>query len=636
MPTTVQLRNRLVSKLKELFQLDQPDLDFGFYRIMHAKADQVTEFLEKDLLKIVEEAFGQAGDDKKAELQAAYDNVIEQAKKYGAPNPEETDAAKEAKAALDALNDTVDAEGDVYDHLYRFFERYYHEGDFISRRYFARETSAKAAPFAIPYNGEEVKLHWTNADQYYIKTAEYFSNYTFDLKQAKEVKEAESSLKFGDEETPLKVHFRIVEASEGEHGNVKASEETKRFFTIHHEKPIELNENKELVINFQYRPDPEKSGQDATWRERRNAESVEKIFATIGELDGVGEYKQLLKIPSPTDKHKDRTLLAKYINQYTARNTYDYFIHKDLGGFLRRELDFYIKNEIMHLDDINNADVPVVETYLSKLKVLRSIAMKVIDFLTQLEEFQKKLWIKKKFVIETNYCITLDRIPEELYEEIAANDAQREDWVKLFAIDEIKGDMHSPAYSSPLTIDFLRANPFLVLDTKFLSDTSKFKLLALIESIDEQSDGLLIHSENYSALNVIRNRFKQQVKSIYNDPPYNTGDDGFAYKDNYKSSSWLSMFEQTNSVIPHFIEETGSYFVSCDENEALDLGQLLIQDFGYKNHVETITWNKRVPKNDKGIGNIHEYVYLFAKNLSLRRSLDMMSRFSENPQLVSK
>ncbi len=57
----------------------------------------------------------------------------------------------------------------------------------------------------------------------------------------------------------------------------------------------------------------------------------------------------------------------------------------------------------------------------------------------QIEEVQKRLFEKKKFVLETNYCITLDRVPEELYPEIAANDAQREEWVKLFSIDEIEG-----------------------------------------------------------------------------------------------------------------------------------------------------------------------------------------------------
>ena len=138
----------------------------------------------------------------------------------------------------------------------------------------------------------------------------------------------------------------------------------------------------------------------------------------------------------------DYSRLEAHLKRYTARNTFNYFIHKDLGTFLRRELDFYIKNEVMHLDDVENESAPRVEQYLSKIKVIRKIAGKIIDFLAQLEDFQKKLWLKKKFVVETQYCISLDRIPEEFYPEIAANRcAACQEWVKLFAIDEIKGDL---------------------------------------------------------------------------------------------------------------------------------------------------------------------------------------------------
>ena len=92
----------------------------------------------------------------------------------------------------------------------------------------------------------------------------------------------------------------------------------------------------------------------------------------------------------PTEKNPNRTLLEKHLTDYTARNTFDYFIHKDLGGFLRRELDFYIKNEIMHLDDVEDESAPKVEQYLAKIKVIRKIAHKIIAFLEQLENFQKK------------------------------------------------------------------------------------------------------------------------------------------------------------------------------------------------------------------------------------------------------
>ena len=69
----------------------------------------------------------------------------------------------------------------------------------------------------------------------------------------------------------------------------------------------------------------------------------------------------------------DYTRLEAHLRRYTARNTFDYFIHKDLGTFLRRELDFYIKNEVMHLDDVENETAPRVEQYLS-LYLLRNLS----------------------------------------------------------------------------------------------------------------------------------------------------------------------------------------------------------------------------------------------------------------------
>lgn len=127
----------------------------------------------------------------------------------------------------------------------------------MSRRYFARETDGKAAPYAVPYDGREVYLHWANRDQYYIKTSEYLTNFTFDPTQAKEFKDKHGAL---FEQKPLKVHCRIVSASEGEHNNVKASEQTERYFIIHEPEPVKIETGDtgelELVIQFQYRPDP--------------------------------------------------------------------------------------------------------------------------------------------------------------------------------------------------------------------------------------------------------------------------------------------------------------------------------------------------------------------------------------------
>ena len=82
MSNTKKLRERLLNKLTELFQLDQPDLDFGFYRIIQTKALQIESFIKKDLLQIIEDAFGQIDEARKAELEANIARELEAAKEY--------------------------------------------------------------------------------------------------------------------------------------------------------------------------------------------------------------------------------------------------------------------------------------------------------------------------------------------------------------------------------------------------------------------------------------------------------------------------------------------------------------------------------------------------------------------------
>jgi len=636
-----------------LFQLNKPDLDFGFYRIMQARARQVRAFIDKDLLQIIEDAFGKVDKDRKAAAEAAVNAAVDQAIKFGAPDPETTQGVQEARAAYNAIKDSATAESDVYDHLYRFFERYYDDGDFISRRYYTRENAGKAAPFAIPYNGEEVKLHWANADQYYIKTAEYFSNFTFDITRAAEIQKMSKEEKVLNQvpDTPLKIHFRIVDATEGEHGNVKATEDKKRFFVLHEEDSVQIDDMGVLAINFEYTslpggkndvdPDMEKSlkelyGKSLNKGDMPNLAIARKIINAVETLDNATVYGNMLKLAAPTDKIPNRPLLARYVNQYTARNTMDYFIHKDLGGFLKRELDFYIKNEVMHLDDIENADAPAVEGYLSKIKVIRKIATKLIEFMAQLEEFQKKLWLKKKFVVETSYCITLDRIPEAMYPQIAANPAQIEEWINLFAIDEIKAvdgqlpGMGKPIFSNPPTIEFLKANDKLVLDTTFFSEEFKAKLIESIEDFDEQCDGLLIHSENFQALNLLQERYREQVKCVYIDPPYNTGGDGFAYKDNYQHASWLTMISERLSVAYPLFSEKGVLFSSIDAGERNRLEHALNSLFQPSNRVEEIIWVQNTTKNQSPTYSTnHEYIEVFAKNISAVKSDFAMFRESK-------
>jgi len=579
-------REKLVYLLKELFQLN-------------AKAGQVTKFLEEDLLAIISDAFGDADQVQIEKAQAAYDAARKQAKDFGLEGKaiDESVPVKKAQKELDQVLNADSQEGEIYEHLYRFFERYYDAGDFMSRRYFARETDAKAAPYSVPYDGREVYLHWTNKDQYYIKSSEHLSHFTFHLSQSEDVPPTLRKA-LGDDK--LTVECRVVDGTEGEHNNVKASDDTERNFMLHDDAPVLLEDGVDgtcrLILQFEYKPLP--------------VDMSDKILTAIPE--DAKKYAQALQTVVETDAVKERPLLAKYLRKYMARNTMDYFIHKDLGGFMRRELDFYIKNEIMRLDDIESADAADVQDYLKRIQVLRRIARPIIEFLAQLEDFQKKLWLKKKFVTETQYCITLDRIAEEFYPEIAANEAQRDEWVTLFAIDELDG------FSEPLNVDFLKSNDKLLVDTAFLDISTKSKICASLLNLDASLGGQLSHSDNFQALRLLNEKFNERVKCIYIDPPYNTDSSSIPYKNSYKHSSWATLMHDRVGELRKLLPQNGAIFVSIDKAERTVLEHVMDSVFGADNRVEELIWsmntnNSQVPNYSTN----HEYVLVYAKNKSI-------------------
>jgi len=600
---------KLKDLLRELFQLDQPDLDFGLYRIMHAKTAEVSDFLHKDLLPQVQAAFGQYKTADRAEVEKELSKIVASIEAAGM-DPAQSPKAHELRQRL--KGDAVDIgalESEVYDHLYTFFRRYYSDGDFLAKRVY------KPGVYAIPYEGEEVTVHWANNDQYYIKTSEYLRDYVFRLRHH-------------DDKNPMRVHFRLADAAEGAHGNVRASADKDRVFqlVVTGASGPEIisteddEQGRKLVIHFEYRP-----ATLADWpQEVRAGKSKpptqkdliafasQQILASVASLT---PWMVELGRLDPTDREPDRTVLEKHLKRYSDVNTFDYFIHKDLGVFLCRELDFYIKNEVMHLDDVENETAPRVEQYISKIKVIRKIARKIIVFLAQLEDFQRKLWLKKKFVVETQWCITVGCIPEEFYAHISANDSQRDEWVKLFAIDGIDGDLTTPGYSKPLKPAFLKAHPTLVLDTRHFDSEFAARLLAAMGDLDVQNDGVLFHSENFQALSVMQARYRGQVKCIYIDPPYNTGQDGFAYKDTYKSASWASMVNDRLRLASKVLRPNGLLFASINEIERSNLEWQLRDTFGDGNRVEEVIWVRdTMSNNSPAYSTNHEYVEVFARS----------------------
>ena len=499
--------NRFTALLKQIFELDKSDLDFGIYRVMNLRKTEIENFLMYRLPQMVQETLAPFAQGSKEELLAQKKQIEDTVAAMGISIdmlPDTAEMKKKYVQIQTSLAEGIDMaalETDVYSALYSFFNRYYEDGDFISKRRY------KEGVYAIPYEGEEVKLYWANQDQYYIKTSENFKDYTFVF-------------------DGISVHFRLVDATT-EQNNNKESKDSKRTFMLFTEdeenypgiKTFEFNpEAAEVIIRFVYDVPADKKKK----YDEENLAAINQWLLSLRCMD-----LNPLLTPITTEKGKTTTLLEKHLKGYVAKNTFDYFIHKDLHGFLTRELDFFIKSEIMHLEDLDTSNEERVETYLAKIKAIKRVGKIIIDFLAQIEDFQKKLWLKKKFVVETNWCITLDKIDETFWTEIIANEAQIDEWISMYAINEAEG------WSNPPTVDFLHNNQNLIVDTKHFSNKFKYALIESIPDLDEQTNGVMIHSDNYQALRLLLERYSEKIQLTYIDPPYNTDASKILYKNGY-------------------------------------------------------------------------------------------------------
>jgi adenine-specific DNA-methyltransferase len=244
----------LVRKLKEIFQIDRPELDFGVYRILNARSAEITKYLDEDLKEKVKQllAAQQAGNQ-----QQQLNQLVNELREEFGKRAFDTSGNLTDQDAIDSLlgqrylalkNSSSQAdsnENQVFTHLLTFFSRYYDNGDFISQRRYKGDT------YAIPYSGEEVVLHWANKDQYYTKSGENFANYRFKLSDGRSVL------------------FKLV-AADTARENRKDNDKDRRFKLIDKDfvqtlvddegesdeqalEPIVVV-NDELVIHFEYAP----------------------------------------------------------------------------------------------------------------------------------------------------------------------------------------------------------------------------------------------------------------------------------------------------------------------------------------------------------------------------------------------
>lgn len=624
----------LVKKLREIFQIDKPELDFGIYRILNARAGEINDYLQHRLYDKVQAALASSNDSTQEHTARELKEKEAQYKADGI-NPDNVPRITELRQKLAAYDSGAAEHQDaVFSHLLTFFSRYYDNGDFISQRRYKGDT------YAIPYAGEEVMLHWANKDQYYTKSGENFSNYSFKLKDDK-----------GNERV---VHLRLVAADTAK-DNRKDNDKERRFALIERKTitrldddgdeieeeliPVEsVNHTKiengkettkatELILRFEYKAMPKGSKQDALTTQAVNTvladPAVQSSWLDLGQR-------------APTEKNPQRTLLEKHLTNYTEKNTADYFIHKDLGGFLKRELDFYIKNEVMHLDDVQNAEkFADIEKSLRMIQCLRAIALELITFLAQIEDFQKKLWLKKKFVVSSNYCLTIDKVPESLLEIVAKNERQWEQWKKLNLLDVKKADLLPREKMG--SVNYLKVNTHLMVDTALFDMEFKQRIISTRNNLDDEIDGLLIHGDNFQSLSFLQETFREKITSIYIDPPYNTNASEIAYKNGFKDSSWMSLINDRVRQAHRLLSKEGMQCFTIDDYEIEKSLMILAQTFGNENHMATVPLrnNPQGRSTVSGFSINHEYAIFHRKTDDkksvgrLKRSEKQVDRYDE-------
>jgi adenine-specific DNA-methyltransferase len=184
------------------------------------------------------------------------------------------------------------------------------------------------------------------------------------------------------------------------------------------------------------------------------------------------------------------------------------------------------------------------------------------------------------------------------------NKAQLSEWKALFDV-QIEN------------IEQLNAEQFLLLDTKFFDESFKDKIISEIDELDYQTNGLLISSENFQALNVLQEKYHGEINILYYDPPYNTSENSFIYKNLFRHSSWLTMMENRIDKSISLMNDSSILMTAIDDAEQANLVNMVKPKFGEENFVGTIA----VEVNPAG-QNIrpntparsHDYFHIFSRN----------------------
>jgi adenine-specific DNA-methyltransferase len=640
---------QLKTFLKEMFQFNSNDLDFGIYRIYNLKRKEIENFIDGTDQNCLEPIISKTLElvskiEKQVEQKALY-NFLKDSNKESLLNDPLSNFEKiqqliinfcdneqeqeNLKATLTAstkeFNITDEIKDKIYNHILGYFEMYYSNGDF---GYNNRSRNLYKVPYEADYDGNDTMFHWKHKGSLYIKTGASFNAIKFKINHIG--KEFELRLETNETSTDEEVARNNNKDSKQKHYKFNRFEEvegvTRIVFNLSDKSTTKADLYKSLFKEV-FKSDEEIdkylfSEGKAVFNDL--TDDYDKV--QDGSMKGIGSLrvnrKTLLpkinknfergtKVDIVNERFTDETLETIYnidqkLNSFYIGNDSDYFIHENLQDFLTQEKERYIKNHI--LSDLQTIlDGKLDNTTLIIAKAFESVSSRIIEFLSTIEEFQKKLFTMKKKVVESEYCMTIDNINEKYYPEMLDNKAQVLEWESLFSV-KIK------------TLADLKAQPTLVLDTRFFkqidgSNPFKDKVLGEIENLDDRTNGLLINSENYQALNLIEERYAGRINCNYIDPPYNTGASEILYKNHFRHSSWLTIMNQNLCMSKKLLHKDGLINCAIDDFEVQNLGQLMNDVFGIENRLGYLIIEIKPSgrTNDEFLATSHEYILAYAK-----------------------
>ncbi|MEO0283887.1 MAG: site-specific DNA-methyltransferase [candidate division WOR-3 bacterium] len=344
--------------------------------------------------------------------------------------------------------------------------------------------------------------------------------------------------------------------------------------TLEHKKAFE---KREIIYKFKERKDDGVIVFNVFYKEGNKKTNIEEILKAI--------KKEGIKISEDT--------LERAFKTFEKQSEVDYFINKNAKEFLKEQFNLWLYQYVF------SGESEWTEKRIKQLQVLKDIAFKIIDFISQFEDELVKIWNKPKFVLNSNYVITLDRIADKkggitLIEKILKHrniEEQIKEWKDLGIVEDDFDE--NEILENKLTGKQLNEKyKFLPIDTKYFKDL-ELEILGLFDDLDKSLDGWLIKSENYQALNTILPKFKEKVQTIYIDPPFNKEQDAdYFYSVKYKDSTWATMLENRLRLARNLLKDSGSIFVRCDYNGNWIVRPLMDEIFGEENFRNEIIVNR--------------------------------------------